>query len=51
MIVLLIKYFNVKKSLFTTTVIAFGCKFKNVQGMYAVDNKIFWKNRGTEGMF
>lgn len=41
MIVSLIKYFNVKKSLFTSTAIAFGCEFKNVQTVYAVNNKIF----------
>lgn len=41
MIVSLIKYFNVKKGLFTSTAIAFGCEFKNVQTVYAVNNKIF----------
>jgi len=41
MIVSLIKYFNVKKSLFTSTAIAFGCKFRDMQSMYAVNNKIF----------
>lgn len=51
MIVSLIKYFNVKnktekgggKGLFTSTAVAFGCKFKNVQSMCALNNKIFWK--------